>query len=193
MKIYIVRHEDRTQDGSFFSPLTKKGLENANNLVAKLKNEKIDLIISSPFIRTLQTVYPYSKACNIKINLEYGLEEINHSDIIAKKNAGINLPEYLCEAFNYDQTYKTIIKPTDIKWPEQEEDVMRRVKKILKVIITKYYNTNLNILLVTHQCPCVQILKIINKSIKVDDNILQNYEKGRLSLVYDNGRVFRKL
>ena len=193
MKIYITRHEDRTQDCSFFSPLTKKGLENANNLVAKLKNEKIDIIFCSPFIRTLQTVYPYSKATNIKINLEYGLQEIQHNDIIAKKNAGVNLPEYLCEAFNYDCNYKSVISPSDIKWSEEESDVMSRIKKFLRIIIGKYYETDKNILIVTHQCPCVQILKIINKSTKINDKIIENYEKGKLSLVYDNGWNFKEL
>ncbi len=41
MKIYILRHEDRTIDASFFSPLTEKGLINANNLCFYL--EKIDI------------------------------------------------------------------------------------------------------------------------------------------------------
>ena len=33
MKIYILRHEDRTMDCTFFSPLTQKGLENAIDLI----------------------------------------------------------------------------------------------------------------------------------------------------------------
>jgi hypothetical protein len=35
MKIYLLRHEDRTQDCSFFAPLTYDGLENAKKLVEK--------------------------------------------------------------------------------------------------------------------------------------------------------------
>ena len=58
MKIYLLRHEDRTMDLTFFSPLTKNGLENSNELVKYLEREKINTIYSSPYIRTLQTIYP---------------------------------------------------------------------------------------------------------------------------------------
>jgi len=85
MKIYILRHEDRTQDCSFFSPLTKTGLNNSVKLIDYLKKEKITKIYCSPFIRTLQTIYPYAKNNNININLEYGLVEIHHQDLIPKK------------------------------------------------------------------------------------------------------------
>ena len=57
MKIYILRHEDRTMDCTFFSPLTKKGLENSLSLISLLKEKNISYIYCSPFIRTLQTVY----------------------------------------------------------------------------------------------------------------------------------------
>ena len=61
MKIYILRHEERTIDASFFSPLTKQGILNSINLIPLLENLNITTIISSPFIRTLQTIKPYSK------------------------------------------------------------------------------------------------------------------------------------
>ena len=75
MKLYILRHEDRTQDCSFFSPLTLVGLNNSKKLAEHLKKENINLIFSSPFIRTLQTVQPYVKETKISINLEYSLSE----------------------------------------------------------------------------------------------------------------------
>ena len=40
MKLYILRHEDRTQDCSFFSPLTKEGLNNSIKLIDILKKKK---------------------------------------------------------------------------------------------------------------------------------------------------------
>ena len=36
MKLFILRHEDRTQDATFFSPLTKIGLDNSLNLMTFL-------------------------------------------------------------------------------------------------------------------------------------------------------------
>jgi broad specificity phosphatase PhoE len=196
MKIYILRHEDRTQDCSFFSPLTQDGLDNAQKLISKLTELKINLIFSSPFIRTLQTIYPYVKNTKQNINLEYGLSELHHPDIIPSKAVGISLPEYLSINFNYNPNYKTIVKPTDIIYPEQYLHVLPRVKKVLKDIIMKYYNTDLNIILVTHHSICKCILNIVNQHSKEYKNkvpieILNNYNTGVLCLVYNNEWVYK--
>jgi 2,3-bisphosphoglycerate-dependent phosphoglycerate mutase len=187
MKIYILRHEDRPEDCSFFVPLTKNGLINARKLVQILKKENINLIFSSPYLRTLQTINPYIEATKYKVNLEYGLEEIQHQDIIPKKAINMVLPDYLAEFFNYNCNYETIIKPENIKYPETEEDVMKRFKKIIKKLITDYYEKDINILLVTHQTFCNIGIKIVNKAkhLNLSDNILNNYKKGSLTLIYD--------
>lgn len=198
MKIYILRHEDRTQDCSFFAPLTENGLSNAQALVDKLKEANITIILSSPFIRTLQTVYPYSKESGVKINLEYGLSELHHADIIPVKAVGISLPEYLAINFNYEPSYKTIVKPTDIQYPETDKLINVRVKHVLREIISKYYETDSNILLVSHQSICNAILKIVNKSSekfkgKLPEKIVNGYEKGKLCLVYDKDWTYKPI
>jgi broad specificity phosphatase PhoE len=198
MKIYILRHEDRTQDCSFFAPLTETGLENAQTLVDKLKEININLIFSSPFIRTLQTVYPYAKESGLKINLEYGLSELHHPDIIPVKAVGISLPEYLAINFNYEPSYKTIVKPTDIKYPESDKLVVDRVKHVLKDIFSKYFQSDSNILIVSHQSICNAILKIVNKSSekfkgKLPDKIVNGYEKGKICLVYDKDWTYKPI
>jgi 2,3-bisphosphoglycerate-dependent phosphoglycerate mutase len=193
MKIYILRHEDRTQDCSFFSPLSLLGLERSNELIKYLENCNITMIYSSPFIRTLQTIIPFSKIKKIKINLEYGLSEIHHEDIISKKAVGISLPEYLSELYNYNCDYKSIIKHTKIKYPEKYEDVIKRMKIILKNLIINYADTNYNILLVTHQSLCCAVLEIVNKNKSIDQHIITNYPKGKLALVFDNGWDFKSI
>jgi len=198
MKIYILRHEDRTQDCSFFAPLTETGLSNAKNLVEKLKEVKINLIFCSPFIRTLQTIHPYAKDASLKIYLEYGLSELHHTDIIPAKAVGISLPEYLAISYNYESTYKTIIKPTDIKYPETDKDIIGRTKRVLRDIISKYYETDCNIVLVSHQSICNAILKIVNKESekfkgKLPDKLTNGYEKGKLSLVFDKGWTYKPI
>ena len=86
MKLYVLRHEDRTMDLTFFSPLTKNGLNNSVNLIKFLEKEKINSIYSSPYIRTLQTVYPYAKKYDIKPKLEYSLTELYQDENIPKKS-----------------------------------------------------------------------------------------------------------
>ena len=193
MKIYILRHENRTQDCSFFSPLTELGLSNSNKLVSLLNELNIDIIYSSPFIRTLQTIKPYILYSKKNINIEYGLSEIHHSDIITKKAVGIILPEYIAKSFNYNCNYISIINHTDIKYPEKYSDIIIRIKKILYNLIKKYYNTNINILLVTHQSLCSAILEIVNKYNIIDNHIIHNYPKGKLSLIYNNNWVYKIL
>ena len=193
MKIYILRHEDRTDDCSFFAPLTKLGLEKSNNLVGIIKECKINKIFSSPFIRTLQTIDPFVRESKMQVNIEYGLEEINHEDIIPKKAAGINLPEYLAEIFNYNPNYKSHIKPSDIIFPEKTDHVKIRVKRLLRNIMTENNMNNNNILLVTHQGVCTSIIEIVKKA-KPELNInIEEYGKGKLSLVYDNDWTFKTI
>jgi 2,3-bisphosphoglycerate-dependent phosphoglycerate mutase len=76
MKIYILRHEERTIDCSFFGPLTMNGLQNSKKLINKLDMLNITDVYSSPFIRTLQTIEPFIKKNNMKIKLEYSLTVI---------------------------------------------------------------------------------------------------------------------
>ena len=200
MKIYMVRHEDRTQDCSFYAPLTKKGLKNSVELIKNLKMCNINKIYSSPFIRSLQTIYPYSKEADIKVNLEYGLEEINHQDIIAPKAAGVCLPEYIAESFNHNPSYKTVITADAINYPEKSEEVMTRIKRFLRTVIDdtsakeQEGGGEHNIVLVTHQCVCSNILNIINKArpdLHLD--LEKEYEKGKMSLIFDNGWTFKAI
>jgi len=44
MRLYILCHEDKTQDATFFSPLTKQGLENSIKIIDDLKKEHINII-----------------------------------------------------------------------------------------------------------------------------------------------------
>ena len=196
MKIYMLRHEDRTQDCSFFAPLTKQGIENSHALIKTLVSCNINKVYCSPFIRTLQTIDPYIRETKSKVNIEYGLEEINHEDIIAKKAAGINLPEYLAEIFNYNPEYKTFIQPDQIVYPEKTCHVEKRIKRFLRHLITEQTDIGLNdtILLVTHQGACTSILKVIAKAkpeYKIDINM--EYMKGKLSLVYDDDWVYKPI
>lgn len=187
MKIYILRHEDRTQDATFFSPLTKLGLDNAEKLIEPLEKLNIKHIYSSPFVRTLQTIYPFSKKNNIKVKLEYGLSELQNEDIIPKKSYQVRLPEYMAELFNYEPNYKEKVEPENLIYPEKEINVLSRVRSILKHIVTIHGETDDNILIVTHQTVCRTILKIVKKYgvLKPSEEILNNYPKGGLTEVLD--------
>lgn len=196
MKIYILRHEDRTIDCSFFGPLTKKGLINAQTIVDKIEKLNITDVYASPFIRTLQTIYPFIKKSKLKIKLEYGLTEIKNEDIVPKKSHNVELPVYIAENFNYDPEYKTFIDTNNIRYMENDFSLETRVKKVLKQIINDNYKTDKNILLVTHQGICKNVLKIIKKFGIIKPNLadIDNYNIGVLSLIFDEGNwTFKKI
>jgi 2,3-bisphosphoglycerate-dependent phosphoglycerate mutase len=118
-------------DATFFSPLTQDGLNNSIKLMEFLEQTDIDVIYSSPFIRTLQTVYPYSKKHDIKINPEHSLSEIQHPHIIPIKSFQINLPQYIAEQFNYNPDYTSSLNPVEHVYPENDKNVSNRVKKFI--------------------------------------------------------------
>lgn len=187
MKIYILRHEDRTQDASFFSPLTINGLENSKKLITYLDKIDINIIISSPFIRTLQTIYPYAKHHDMKVKLEYSLSEIQDTELISKNSAGTRIPEYMAKLFLYDPNYKSALQPEEVKYPETEKDIDVRIKNFLKIIINNYGKTDNNILLVTHQAICNKILQLVYKhsTLKPTKELLINYPKGAVTLIFE--------
>jgi broad specificity phosphatase PhoE len=188
MKIYILRHEDRTIDASFFSPLTEKGLINANNLCVHLEEINITKIFCSPYIRTMQTIDPFAKKKNIKLHLEYNLIEIQHQDIIPPNSVGVKLPNYIEKIFNYDPTYNSFIEASQINYPENSFQLENRTIKFIKHIVNKYYKTDENILLVTHQGLCKILLKIVNNYAKNKPffETMNKYPMGTLSLIFDN-------
>ena len=188
MKIYILRHEDRTMDATFFSPLTSEGLDNSIKLIEILKEHKIDTIFSSPFIRTLQTVTPYSKSMDIPINLDYSLSEIQHPHIIPEKSYQITLPLYIAESFNYNPKYTSLFNPVDHKYPENEKLVEKRVKRFMAKILTDELKSKHNILIVSHQVVCNIILKFANRNTDVKLDVTHNYPRGGLTQVFNKDK-----
>ena len=87
MKLYLLRHEIRDlRNPTFYSPLLRQGLENAENLKYILNNIQFDTIFSSPFKRVLQTIKPYCDMTKKKVNIEYSLYEqiYDHENTIVK-------------------------------------------------------------------------------------------------------------
>lgn len=71
-KFIFVRHgESEGNVGKYFAkpetPLTKNGQAQAKALIEALKDDHIDVIISSPFTRTLETAEPVADALGIEI------------------------------------------------------------------------------------------------------------------------------
>jgi broad specificity phosphatase PhoE len=194
MKIFILRHENRTIDATMFSPLTLEGLNNSNNLIKCLEDLNINVIYSSPFIRTMQTIYPYSKKNNVKLKLDYSLVELLNEEIIPPKSFNVELPKYIAESFNYDSEYVPIMTQSDLIYPERYSILQSRVKQFLKNIIIKHNKKEDNILIVTHQGVCNVILKIIENYSEIPNEIIENYPTGLITQVFNiNNWLYKKI
>jgi 8-oxo-dGTP diphosphatase len=80
MAAYVVRHakagdREEWQGDDRLRPLTKSGRQQAGALAEVLKNEPIDRILSSPYVRCLQTVEPLAARRKVPIEPRKDLEE----------------------------------------------------------------------------------------------------------------------
>ncbi|MFD1174551.1 histidine phosphatase family protein [Oceanobacillus picturae] len=72
--IYIIRHckaEGQAPD----APLTEEGFIQAKELAESLSDLKVDRIISSPFVRAIQTIKPFAENKKIEIEVDTRLAE----------------------------------------------------------------------------------------------------------------------
>ena len=158
MKIYVTRHGQTEWNalgklqGRKDIELNEVGIEQAEKLKNKLKNEKIDLIISSSLKRARETAKIINKEFNVDIFEDRRLIERGYGDLegitkielkeMKKKDSRID------EACNY-------IKNISMYNMETMQDLCKRIYEFLDEITQKYKNKN--ILLVTHGSASIPI------------------------------------
>ena len=155
MKITIVQCCNSVDSNDFLSTLTEKGLCDADILVSKLHTIKPDKIFCSPFLRTLQTIYPYCTKYDKYINVDNALLPISKVDVNDKSTLFINYYREICEHFNYitsiiNTEYESSIYSNNIKIDENDIDIKNRIYTFLYSICRSYENTNKIIALVVH-------------------------------------------
>jgi 2,3-bisphosphoglycerate-dependent phosphoglycerate mutase len=75
-KIFFVRHAHSTYTKEERErPLSEKGYLDAENVTHLLKDEHIDVVISSPYKRAIQTVQGIANTYNLSIQIEEDLRE----------------------------------------------------------------------------------------------------------------------
>lgn len=183
MKIILLRHEKRGNDIGFHSHLTDEGFINTYLLKEYLYKLNIDYIFSSPFIRTLETIYPYCNKYNKKVNLEYSLYEYIHNPyfLLIKWYNTINDinsldDQYLKSIIN--NKYISISNKEDICILENEENLERRIIKFFNYLNKNYKNKT--ILIVSHKGVLNKIKDIYFKKTEMDDE----FEMGKFEIYY---------
>ena len=182
MKIYLLRHEKRFNNRNFNTDLTNEGMKDANNLVTILEGLDLDHIFVSPYKRVIQTIEPYLKKNNKKVNPEYGIYESLHLDDSNVNIRDINNDLYGYEYMNKD--YKQCVSKKELNHGESYLDIKNRSGKFIKNLISNNNLVDNNILIVCH-------LSVINAILDRKESC--NYEMGKIVLFYDNGYITNDL
>ncbi|WP_368489122.1 histidine phosphatase family protein [Clostridium sp. BJN0013] len=150
IKLYMVRHgetiwniERKMQGGTKDSPLTKKGIEQANLLKNRMENINFDIIYSSPLERAVKTSRIVAAQRNVPIIKDDRLMEIDIGEWggLTKEQAREKNPEQLN---NFWTNPKMYVPDTG----ESFIQVKIRVVSLIKEIINKHEGKN--VLIVTH-------------------------------------------
>lgn len=142
-EIFLIRHA--RQNITAFNedvPLSKKGIEQAELLEKRLRNEKFDKFYSSALLRAVETADIINRPHSLDIERRAELNEIDYGVLTS-------LPLSVKEK-EYREFFKALEKrEEDIPFPggENSEDVFRRTSIVFREIEESPYE---RILIVTH-------------------------------------------
>lgn len=127
--VYMVRHAESPYDEGTERTrgLTPKGKADIEKVTELLKDEEIDMIISSPYARAVLSVEGLAKHLNLEVQLfedlrecYFGTEMIGSEELMASINEGFKNPEYF------------------LPGGESNADCQKRAIAILKSILQKH-------------------------------------------------------
>ncbi|MFC4354328.1 histidine phosphatase family protein [Chryseomicrobium palamuruense] len=132
-KIYIIRHcqaEGQAADAK----LTELGEKQAEELARFLKNISVEIIISSPYIRAIQTIQPLALQKGIEIDTDVRLKE----RVLSQHSH----PDWL-------EKLQATFKDSDLKYDsgESSNEATERIRAVVDEILESEYET---VVLVTH-------------------------------------------
>lgn len=167
MKLYVVRHGETAinvknlVNSWNMIGLNDKGKMQAREAGERIKNEKIDLIICSPLIRTRQTCKLINQN-KIKVIYDRRLLERNARCMQFKKVSDLDFDIW------YDPSKDIIYKDT-----EGFKSVLERIDNFIKHIKNKYEDKS--ILIVTHGDVCKAFNSVINTISEI--NIIKSFNQ----------------
>lgn len=162
MNLYVVRHgqtiwnlEGRVQGVSDI-PLTDAGIKEAMKLQKLVESLNIDVVISSPLKRALDTA---------KVIVNYKIP-INTDDRIKERSWGMNEGAKIDEVDNIDCW--NVMLNTKVQSIESIQDFMYRVSNFLEDIKVRYKDKN--VLVVTHSAVS-RVIHYLLESIPEDGDL----------------------
>ncbi|UNK20293.1 phosphoglycerate mutase family protein [Paenibacillus sp. N3/727] len=150
--IFLVRHcKAKGQEPT--AELTIEGVEQSHQLAGLLQSKGIDLIITSPYKRAIESILPL---CN-KLDLRYTVDNRLEERVLSSKNLD-NWMELLKETYeNLEIVYEG---------GESSREAMNRGMEVINEIMNGPYQ---NVVVVTHGALMSLILKYFNNSIGYEE------------------------
>lgn len=140
--IYLVRHcKSAGQEPD--APLTEQGREDTARLVDFFMDKYIEVIISSPFVRTIETIKPFAKTIGKEILIDERLKE--------RVLSSIDLDDWITKL---EETYEDL----DLKFEggESSNEAMRRGIELIEEL---HERPETNFIVVTHGALLSLIIK----------------------------------
>lgn len=163
MNLFIIRHgqtdwnKENLFQGQSNIPLNSNGISQAEKLATSLKNEKIDIIYSSPLDRAVQTANILNQYHNVPHITDSLIAERYLGELEGKCALDYDLPTIWKHILNLDA------KSSSIYGIETLEHLLERGKKFLTKIILQYGNTNNNIYIVAHGSMNLALLLLLGQ------------------------------
>lgn len=145
MKVYLVRHGETTSNAARIvqtpdTPLSERGVGQAERLAARLGRERIGSILCSTLRRATMTAEHLSSVSNVPVTLRADLQERNYGDIRGLPyeaiGSGILEPDYE--------------PPNGETWREFHQRVAGAWRWLERVILDSPPHTSKAIVVVTH-------------------------------------------
>jgi len=151
--VWIARHGHRfdfaypewflTAARRYDPALSDEGFVQVQQLATRLKQEPIDHLFCSPFLRAIQTAHPISQLLDLPLKIERGLGEWLNPDWMTEYPQTSPLEE-LTEKYSIDKSYSSQLIPN---YPESESVMMQRMAIIAGQLVTEFSG---NLLFVGH-------------------------------------------
>lgn len=147
-RIYLIRH-CKAEGQEQAAKLTTEGVAQSHQLAEFLADKNIDYIVTSPFVRAIETIIPFCK----KIGMDYSVDNRLEERVLSSKNLD-NWMDLLKESYEYlDLVYEG---------GESSREAMNRGMEVINEVMKGSYH---NAAVVTHGALMSLILKYFDSSI----------------------------
>jgi broad specificity phosphatase PhoE len=136
-------------------PLSPEGVEMSIALAQDLSRAPIDLIFSSPFLRTIQTADPIARILELPICLEWGLCEWLCRDWTTAFPETLAIDKLKLDYPNIDLAYSSLVVPC---YPETPDELDARLSIVADKLVQ---NNSQNILAIAHKGSVLGITAIL--------------------------------